>query len=200
MRTMRKFLFFAVTVIALPIFTDAQHVSAQETGNRYRGADLILETGGFKGIDAFRTNGLSPVTVAGGYTFNKHLFLGVGMSLTLYPDYERGSIPVFIRIKSALSKSKVSPYIQFDAGCNIPTFPSPTCKNETIEGKPGFLFLRPEIGMQLRLHKRKAVHFGIGCMINDGTYSKYTYGGGCIPDYTVANASLALTFTAGFTF
>lgn len=196
---MKRLFLLVLATLALAFFTDISHVLAQQVKKKYRGADLILETGGFKGIDEFQTNGFSPLAVVGGYTFNEHLFLGAGTSLILYKDYDLISIPLFIRIKSALLKSRITPYLQLDGGCNIPVTYPPTCIIPA--GEPGFLFLRPEIGVLWRLHNRQAVHFGIGCMINNGEYSKYMYTDRCCDlIYITADRTFAVTFTAGFTF
>lgn len=195
MQAMEKISFLCTATLFAAFMTAIPCLSAQPESKKYRGVDFILETGGFAGADRFQTTGYSPLSFVAGYTFNEHWFLGAGAEFLVYPHYEWGSIPVLVRLKATILKSKISPYAQLDIGCNIPAFPAPTCV--FYQGKPGPLLVRPEIGVAMRMRNRQAIHMGVGLMINDGEYSTPRI----IPSgHTEANCSFAISFKAGYTF
>ena len=66
-------------------------------------------------------------------------------------------------------------------------------------GNPTWLYCRPEAGVSFRLRKRRALHLGLGVMINQGYFNReYSIDGRPVHESSELTASLSLT--AGFTF
>ncbi|KHE42763.1 hypothetical protein LG35_01770 [Alistipes inops] len=66
-------------------------------------------------------------------------------------------------------------------------------------GNPTWLYYHPEAGVSFRLRKRRALHLGLGVMINYGEFSR-DYGINGRPVHESSELTASLSFTAGFTF
>ena len=73
-----------ITLLAGLFLLHAPTTQAQGTPEKYRGANFTIETGGFVGADKFRVRGFHPFSFTGGYTFDRHWFLGLGFSSAIY--------------------------------------------------------------------------------------------------------------------
>lgn len=199
----------AIFTICLTVASLTVSYAQESPETKYRGGNLLVEAGGLTGVEKFRVSGWS-VGVVGGYTFDRHFFLGGGFNLNHIMVGNNGgiTIPLFARVKYSLLKSKVTPYVSFDAGYD-PMFtgisyersPDYTPEDGDIwlyEMKGGF-YWRPEIGVSVRLKKRKAVHVGIGYFPQRGKFLRYEAKGGDISKNR-QNSLSVLTFRAGFTF
>ncbi len=176
---------------------------------KYRGANFTIETGGFVGADKFRVRGFHPFSFTGGYTFDRHWFLGLGFSSAIYypadEDDRRITLPLFVRTRYAFLTSRITPYFQLDlgipiflGGATVCHFPDYTGRPITY-GQPTWFYCRPEAGVSFRLRKRRALHLGLGVMINYGEFYR-DYGINGRPVHESSELSASLSFTAGFTF
>ena len=199
-------LMFVLCLLASAKITQAQHIPDKA----YRGGDFMLEFGAFTSADAkipFAGFSLRPV---GGYTLNKHLFLGGGASFCFNTtnDFFSISIPIFVRGKYSLLKSRITPYILSDIGFDpasisvqyeISEHYIPSHGDLWIYGTRGGFYLRPEIGISLRLRRRRSVNFGIGYCRQRGDFKRMEQQNGKIE--AVAYSTVGkLTFRSGFTF
>ena len=66
-------------------------------------------------------------------------------------------------------------------------------------GQPTWFYCCPEAGVSFRLRKRRALHLGLGVMINYGEFYR-DYGINGRPVHESSELSASLSFTAGFTF
>lgn len=184
----------------------AQHISDKA----YKGGNFMLELGAFTSADAkipFTGFSLPPV---GGYAFNKHLFLGGGVSFCFNTinGFFSMSLPLFVRGKYSLLESRVTPYVLMDIGFD-PAYISvqydisehyiPSHGDLWIYGTRGGFYFRPELGISLRLRRRKSLNFGIGYCRQRGDFERMELRNGRIEaiDYSKVEK---LTFRGGFTF
>ena len=195
-----------ITLLAGLFLLHAPTTQAQGTPEKYRGA---IETGGFVGADKFRVRGFHPFSFTGGYTFDRHWFLGLGFSSAIYypadEDDRRITLPLFVRTRYAFLTSRITPYFQLDlgipiflGGATVCHFPDYTGRPITY-GQPTWFYCRPEAGGSFRLRKRRALHLGLGVMINYGEFYR-DYGINGRPVHESSELSASLSFTAGFTF
>lgn len=198
-----------ITLLAGLFLLHAPTTQAQGTPEKYRGANFTIETGGFVGADKFRVRGFHPFSFTGGYTFDRHWFLGLGFSSAIYypadEDDRRITLPLFVRTRYAFLTSRITPYFQLDlgipiflGGATVCHFPDYTGRPITY-GQPTWFYCRPEAGVSFRLRKRRALHLGLGVMINQGYFNReYSIDGR--PVHESSELSASLSFTAGFTF
>ena len=112
MKTFR--LMFVLCLLASADIVQARHASDKA----YKGGNYTLEFGAFTSAGSkisFTGFSLTPV---GGYTFSEHLFLGGGVSFCFntVDNFFSMSMPVFVRGKYSLLKSRITPYVLLDAG------------------------------------------------------------------------------------
>lgn len=204
MKTFR--LVFVLCLLASTNIVQAQHVSDKA----YKGGNFTLEFGAFTSAGSkipFTGFSLTPV---GGYTFSEHLFLGGGVSFCFNTvgNFFSMSTPVFARGKYSLLKSRITPYVLLDAGYD-PLFVSvdyeisesyvPSHGDLWIYGTRGGFYLRPELGVSLRLRRRKNVNFGIGYCRQRGDFKRMELQNGRIEATNYSKVG-KLTFRCGFTF
>ncbi|CCZ99538.1 uncharacterized protein BN505_00730 [Alistipes sp. CAG:157] len=201
-----------ITLLAGLFLLHAPTTQAQGTPEKYRGANFTIETGGFVGADKFRVRGFHPLSFTGGYTFDRHWFLGIGIQASVYfmsstsTDDKDVNLPLFVRTRYAFLTSRITPYFQLDLGILIPlghpticSFYPYTGSVPITSGYPTWLYCRPEAGVSFRLRKRRALHLGLGVMINQGYFNReYSIDGRPVHESSELTASLS--FTAGFTF
>ena len=204
MKTFR--LMFVLCLLASAEIVQAQHVSDKA----YKGGNFTLEFGAFTNAGSkisFTGFSLTPV---GGYTFSEHLFLGGGVSFCFntVDNFFSISMTVFVRGKYSLLKSRITPYVLLDAGYD-PLFVSvnheisesyvPSHGDLWIYGTRGGFYLRPELGVSLRLRRRKSVNFGIGYCRQRGDFQRMELQNGSIEAVNYSKVG-KWTFRAGFTF
>lgn len=199
-------LIFVLCLLASADIVQARHASDKA----YKGGNFTLEFGAFTSAGSkisFTGFSLTPV---GGYTFSEHLFLGGGVSFCFYTvgnDF-RMSTPVFVRGKYALLKSRITPYVLLDTGYDplfifvnhdISESYVPSHGDLWVYGTHGGFYLRPELGVSLRLRRRKSVNFGIGYCRQRGDFKRMELQNGSIEAVNYSKVG-KLTFRTGFTF
>ena len=193
-----------ITLLAGLFLLHAPTTQAQGTPEKYRGANFTIETGGFVGADKFRVRGFHPFSFTGGYPFDRHWFFGLGVSSAIYypadDDARRLTPP-----RSACLPTPITPSLQLHrgipillGGATVCHFPDYTGRPITY-GQPTWFYCRPEAGVSFRLRKRRALHLGLGVMINYGEFYR-DYGINGRPVHESSELSASLSFTAGFTF
>lgn len=208
MRNTRRIYYFIIVLcfVASPRIGWAQYL----LNKSYRGGNFMLEFEAFASTDSkipFMGFSLTPV---GGYTFNKHLFLGGGASFCFNTinDFFSISVPLFIRGRYTLLKSRITPYISLDMGFDpififvdyeISEGYIPSHGDLWIYGTRGGFYLRPELGVTLRLQRRRSVNFGIGYCRQRGDFSRMERRNGKIEAGTYSKLG-KLTFRGGFIF
>lgn len=86
--------------------------------------------------------------------------VGAGLSSTFTKDYWESpaiGVPVFLSLRSAFLKSKVSPYVGVDFG-GVGLFPT----NEGAGDASYEFYLNPTVGVQFKMPKNKSVYLGVG--------------------------------------
>ena len=193
-------------IFVLCLLASADIVQARQASDKvYKGGNFTLEFGAFTSAGSkisFTGFSLTPV---GGYTFSEHLFLGGGVSFCFntVDNFFSMSMPVFVRGKYSLLKSRITPYVLLDAGYD-PLFVSvnheisesyvPSHGDLWIYGTRGGFYIRPELGVSLRLRRRKSVNFGIGYSLQRGDFKRMELQNGSIEALAVAkgNAEMIL--------
>lgn len=184
---------------------------AQQNPEKYQGGGLIVEAGGIVGTNGLNLRGVS-IGIVGGYTFNRHFFLGGGFNFNNFSfggeDGSEIAIPLFVRLNYSLLKSKITPYLTFDAGYN-PFFSStdyeispnyrPKDGDIWIYQVKGGFYWHPEAGISIRLKKRRAVRIGIGYNSQRGEFLCYEAQGNEVEGKTRDKLGM-ITLRAGFTF
>lgn len=160
-------------LLAISMAVTSMVAFAQESPNdSYKGGNMVVEAGGLVGMQKFGMYGVS-VAVLGGYTFNKHWFVGggIGFKNVTVDKPNSSTIPVFARVKYSILKSKVTPYLSLDGGYYVGSAGSAYNKQPDLRPGEGYTwvtqikggwFFHPEVGVSVRLKKRQAIHFGIG--------------------------------------
>ncbi|WP_300286726.1 hypothetical protein [uncultured Alistipes sp.] len=121
-----------------------------------------------------RPFGGGALTTVGGYTFDEHWFVGGGVAFyaNTVGDFFSMSVPLFARGRYALLESKVTPYVSADVGFDPVNVQVDYEMSETyrpqegdvwVYGTDGGFYVRLEVGLSVRLDRRRAVSFGIGC-------------------------------------
>lgn len=120
-------------------------------------------------------------------------------------DDRRITLPLFVRTRYAFLTSRITPYFQLDlgipiflGGATVCHFPDYTGRPITYE-QPTWFYCCPEAGVSFRLRKRRALHLGLGVMINYGEFYR-DYGINGRPVHESSELTASLSFTAGFTF
>lgn len=191
---MKKSLLF-ILVLVLFVTTNSVAFAQKRNPNDYKGMNLILETGGFAPDDYNKISGWSPVAVVGGFTFNRHLFIGGGLGVNYSWYYRSVSIPIFARIKVTFLKTKFSPFVSLNLGCNAASRSSnyydsaPNEKRYLVSNA----FISPEVGIQMRTKERQAVHFSFG-------YMKMRGGNDRLNSAMSRFSAGTVTFRVGYTF
>lgn len=198
-------------IFVLYLLTSARIVQAQYIPDKsYKGGNFMLEVGAFTSTDSkipFMGFSLTPV---GGYTFSKHLFLGGGISFCFNTsnDFFSMSVPLFVRGKYSLLKSRVTPYILLDIGFDpayifidydISEDYIPSHGDLWIYGTHGGFYLQPELGVSLHLRRRRSVNFGIAYCRQRGDFKRMEQRNGKIEAVPYSKVG-KLTFRGGFTF
>ena len=92
------------------------------------------------GADKFRVRGFHPFSFTGGYTFDRHWFLGLGFSSAIYypadEDDRRITLPLFVRTRYAFLTSRITPYFQLDLGIPIFLGGATVCHFPDYTGRP----------------------------------------------------------------
>lgn len=189
-------------------------VFAAQAQSKDKGGCFTLEAGVLTGVDRLNLRGFS-VSPVGGYNFNAHWFLGGGATFNyakIGPQLGCFFLPLFGRVKYSLQKSKFTPYVSCDVGYDFFGFGinydmnphSHQAGDILLYGaKMGFYF-RPEIGVSMRLNKRRAMHLGVGYTQKRGDLVKYEWVRNKENRWDLEgkrhNLFRMLTFRAGFTF
>lgn len=99
-------LIFVLCLLASAEIVQARHVS----GKAYKGGNFTLEFGAFTSAGSKISFTGFTLTPVGGYTFSEHLFLGGGVSFCFntVDNFFSMSMPVFVRGKYALLKSRIT--------------------------------------------------------------------------------------------
>lgn len=154
----------------------------------------------------------SSVSLVGGYQFNPHLFLGLGVGMghfsplseerALYPggridfgyEYaEKNMLQLFFREKVNFLDRKVSPFTTFDIGCPV------SRKRGSGDSMP--LFLEPGLGCDLHIGNGHALSLMVGYRWQGVSYNQTRYNSNDQP-YSIPLQKIAgqLTLHVGFMF
>ncbi len=189
----------------------AGRAAAEEpAAERFRGGSVWLEAGYQTGIEGFDLHGGS-LGAGWGYHFNKHLLLGVGFNLNIH-SIDRVtslSVPIFMRVKYTVLKSRVSPYLSVDVGFD-PLYSSikydmnpeyrPQPGDTWVYGTDMGFYLRPEMGVSYRLKGRRSLNLGVGYTRQRGDFVRIVSAPAGGVEREQHNALHELTFRFGVTF
>ena len=121
--------------------------------------------------DAFNGFNYSASFIAG-YRFSPNLFIGIGIGIDDPLAYE--ALPLFIHLRSELTKRKIAPYLALSVGsAYLDNFPTDIDDNTFIEGTIG-------IRKHLKKHGSMWCGFSVGKLnLYDSYYSYSPVGGEC---------------------
>jgi len=110
------------------------------------------------------------INIVNGYKVIPQFSVGAGIGLNLcYSWYSTLSVPVFIHLRSDILNKKVTPYIAFDMGYNIPV-----AKFESEVYEKGLMF-EPKIGLGIKFSNRYQLNIGFGYSFNNAEYEGFKF-------------------------
>lgn len=160
--------------------SESRFVETKSYNPRIRGYRGWVETGGAIGLGSWGS-GIFSFSTSHGYQFNPYFFLGAGMGVEYFFDYETVVVPIFANARGYFMDRKTSPFIDVKIGY------SPV---GDIQG----IYFSPSIGVSIGVSKKCAVSISIG--YNMQQVELWDYGS---PVY-LEELIHGLSFKAGFEF
>ena len=161
--------------------SESRFVETKSYNPRTRGYRGWVETGGAVGIGGW-DHDIFSFSTSHGYQFNPYFFLGAGVGVEYFFDYEAVVVPIFANARGYFMDRKTSPFIDVKIGY------SPV---GDIQG----LYFSPSIGVSIGVSKKCAVNLSIGYNLQMAKFYHH-YG------YSTYSEELlhGLSFKAGFEF
>lgn len=194
-------------IIAVVLMLCASGLNAQT-----KGYEKSIEVGGGVGLDKMTKYSIS-IAMLNGYRFNDYVFVGIGAGYKMietlyYQSYQhsrgysstynsfdtKNLIQLYGRIKANLTKSNVSPFLQFDLGTSFDVGSNP---NKTAQG----VMFEPAFGVDVKLNSSKAkLYFALGYNAQSSKYSFINTTLGDSYSENIKSLSGCLNFKIGFVF
>lgn len=167
--------------------SESRFVETKSYNPRTRGYRGWVETGGAIGLGEYGS-GVFSFSTSHGYQFNPYFFLGAGMGVEYFFDYETVVVPIFANSRCYFMDRKTSPYVDVKIGY------SPV---GDIQG----VYFNPSIGVSIGVSKKCAVDISIGYNMQQGEFMDYEwYYGSPVYMGNIHELIHGLSFKVGFEF
>jgi hypothetical protein len=132
-----------------------------------KGYQFILEGGiAFCSGSNYRNYNYFNFNIINGYRFNPYFSVGLGIGSHFYSAANQLIVPLYLDVRTNLTKSRVTPYLAFGIGYSL------SASNDFK--KYGFI-MSPEFGISIRSENKYAINIGLGFELQNATMPQGWY-------------------------